>query len=217
MEKLREKLLAEKGPAYFFVYWSSVDEVEHSFGPNSKEHVSELKSFSNLVVKRLLDTLKPSQVEDTLFLLSSDHGQVSIKGEDIIFLNSYLELAEKYARMDNKEIIPPTGAPHDVFLFIQPQHEKAVLGLLRKELDGKAKVLTTKQAREKGLFGLGETNPKFLKRIGNILILPMKNRHVWYDHFPGQVYPLKGVHGGLSPEEMTVPFAVCDFAELVSG
>ncbi len=215
VQKLKDKLVNTNGPAFFLVYWHFIDQVEHSFGPNSKEHVSELESFSNLFTSRFLGELDKTAAGDVLVLLTADHGQSNIKGEDIIYLNKYLELTAKYAWMHKKEIIPPTGAPHDVFLFIHPPELNSAIKLLQQELTGQAKVLPTQQALKSGLFGLHKPSEKFLRRIGNVLILPLPDHHVWYDHFPGYPFHQKGVHGGLSHAEMLVPFCVCPLEKLL--
>jgi hypothetical protein len=56
---------------------------------------------------------------------------------------------------------------------------------------------------ECGLFGPGEKHPRLLERLGDLLIVAKGHAYLWWsaseDH-------LLGRHGGLSPEEMLVPF-----------
>jgi len=49
---------------------------------------------------------------------------------------------------------------------------------------------------------------QFRSRIGDILILPRSNLTVWYEHIKGKKFAMLGMHGGMSPDEMLVPFAV---------
>lgn len=214
-DKLVDTLEHERGPAYFFVYWTNIDSVQHTFGPHSREHLDELSAFSDMLTREFLPKLTPSSADKTALILTADHGQLPIDGQDIIYLNKYLELGTKYLWGGTKKSILPTGSPHDVFLFIHPPMLEDVLSFLRSELAGKADVMRTEEAIAQGLFGINEPSEKFLHRIGNVLILPYKHYHVWYAHFPEDAFTLKGMHGGLSEEEMLVPLAMCKLSDLL--
>lgn len=213
--KLTKILNEEKEPAYFFVYWSHIDSTQHVFGPRSKEHIASMQSFSDYMMDDFLPNLRPESVKDVLFTMVADHGHTSIRGEDIIFLNNYLPLENNYLRSPAQLSIQPTGSPHDVFLHIYEPRIKETLEFLQKELKDKAVVMTSEEAIEKGLFGLNKATSRFKKRVGDILILPYRGFHVWYKHNPGMNYGQKGIHGGLTEEEMIVPFAVAPLSDLL--
>lgn len=213
--KLRQTMENAKGPSYYFVYWADVDTIEHSYGPRSNEHKYELHKVSLALEKEFKAKLDPKVAEKTLMIIGSDHGQANIKNEDIIYLNTYLDLEASYFLTPSQKYIVPTGAPHDVFLHIYEPKVEFVLEYLRKELAGKADVITTKEALEKGLFGLYTPTERFIKRIGNVLILPYEGYHIWYQHTPGFFWKQLGIHGGLSREEMLVPFVVIDLEKLL--
>ncbi len=212
--KLRERLRDHQEPGYFFVYWSHIDSIQHVFGPRSPEHLSAMQSFSTFMTDHLFSQMQPQEIDDLLFLMMADHGHTSIKGEDIIFLNNYLPLEQSYLHSPSKKSIQPTGSPHDVFLHIYKPRIQETLEYLKKELDGKAEVITTMEAIGRGLFGLNQPTQRFLKRIGDILILPYPGTHVWYKHDPAGHYGNKGIHGGLTEAEMLTPFVVAPFADL---
>lgn len=214
-DRLSEIINNETNPAYFFVYWSHVDSMEHIFGPGSKEHIQALTELSSYLTDNLMKKLEPKAIEDTLFMLTSDHGQSSIKGEDIIYLNAYLDLENNYLRSPSTNTIYPTGAPHDVFLHIYPPKIAETVALLKQKLAGKADILPIREAIEENLFGLNTPTERFLKRVGDILILPYEGYHVWYKHSPTIHYGQRGMHGGLSEEEMIVPFAVAPLTKLL--
>ncbi len=212
--KLLQTLEKATGPHYFFVYWGDVDSTEHIFGPKSTEHVEELKKVAQALETEFKEKLTPAVAAKTLMLVSSDHGQANIQNEDIIYLNSYLDLENSYLQTVSKKVIVPTGAPHDVFLHIDNSKVPYILDYLRKELKGKAEVITTAEARTRGLFGLNTPSARFLKRIGDILILPYEGYHIWYQHTPDYYWHQLGIHGGLSRQEMLVPFVVIDLGRL---
>lgn len=213
--KLVGLLNEDTGPAYFFLYWNAVDVAEHMHGPKSREHIRALDELSHLLTDSLMARLEPEKVAKTLFMMSSDHGQTSILNEDIIYLNEFPELEKSYRVSRLGKPIPPTGAPHDVFLHVRDEEVPAMLGHLSVALAGKAEVLTIEEALTRNLFGLNQVNRSFRERIGNILILPYEGYHVWYRFTPEGRFPHLGIHGGLSQEEMIVPFAVAPFTSLL--
>ena len=73
----------------------------------------------------------------------------------------------------------------------------------------------TKDAIKTGLFGIGKPDKKFYDRVGDLLILPYNNHTVWYEHVKGKKIRFLGHHGGLSKDEMLVPFAIAKLSELL--
>ncbi len=216
MAKLRTTLRQTQGVGYFFVYWSFIDSVGHTYGPNSVQHTHALGQLSQLFENDFLQKVDKKYVKDTLLLLSADHGQACIRGEDIIYLGQYDYLNKNYSFTKSQQNILPTGAPHDVFLFIYPPKLEEIILLLKKDLEGKAEVLATVEAIKRGLFGISVPSEKFLKRVGNLLILPYPGIHIWYEHFPPETFQQLGTHGGLSEEEMVVPFAIAELKNLLN-
>jgi hypothetical protein len=83
-------------------------------------------------------------------------------------------------------------------------------------LSGKAEVWRTEEAFRKGLFGLGAPTRKFVERVGNVLVLPYPGETIWA-FYPGSPRPhtMRGYHGGLSSEEMFIPFAAAVLADIL--
>ncbi len=217
MTKLRQRVASETEPTYYFVYWGNVDTVAHTFGPESPEHLKALQSITELLEHQFLDKLSADEADETTLLMVADHGHVNIKREAIINLNQYEFLEKAYSKGKDGQPIRPTGSPHDIFLFIKPAEQKAVIEQLNKELAGQAIAYSTEKAMSDGLFGLNEVSPIFRRRIGNVLILPYKNRHIWYEFANIAPFSFLGIHGGLSEEEMRVPLAIADLKALVAA
>jgi predicted AlkP superfamily pyrophosphatase or phosphodiesterase len=215
ISKLRTYLLSQKGPAYYFVYWGNIDSIAHRFGPESREHEAAIASFSELMETEFLNSLKKEEVEDVTLMFSADHGHAGIRGDDIINLNKYPEIDDNFMRSPQGKRILPTGSPHDVFLFIQPGKVKPVMSFLKDELIGKATILNVQEAVDQELFGINKHTPRFMKRIGNVIILPYDKYHIWYEFLPDKPYGQLGIHGGLSEEEMLIPLAIAPMSALV--
>ena len=205
-----------KGPAYFFLYWGQVDTISHAYGPESLEHVSAIAEINDLMMG-IFSRLSPQDSGDTLFFMSADHGHSAIKAEDIINLNKYSVIEDSFKLGKNGRKILPNGSPHDVFLHIDPAKVQQVISFLQQELGEKAEVMSIESALHQGLFGLNMPIPRFINRVGNVLILPRKGYHVWYEFLPEKPFVQLGVHGGLSEEEMLVPLAVAELSNLVGS
>jgi predicted AlkP superfamily pyrophosphatase or phosphodiesterase len=212
--KLFELHQAVPGPAYFFVYWGMIDNIQHRAGPGSREHRAAIADLAEGLAVAVAANRSLLKKAETLFLVSADHGQAPIKGEEMMFLNKVADLESAYTKASSGQAICPTGSPHDVFLHIKQPKIKAVVEMLQEKLRDQAEVITTREAIKRGLFGLNKPSETFLRRIGQVLILPYEGRHVWYRHAPDLEYHLKGIHGGLSAREMLVPLAVVPLSRL---
>jgi predicted AlkP superfamily pyrophosphatase or phosphodiesterase len=211
---LRKKLEQTKGPAYFFVHLSNLDTISHEYGPNSYEYNAELSAISYTINKELTQKIDQKTAEQTLLLVTSDHGAVDVSPPETTYLNGFKELLANLQKTKSGKTILPTGSSRDVFLHVQENKMAETKELLNKKVGNKAKIVETKQAIKQGLFGHGKPSERFVDRAGNLLILPYKNETVWFDHFKEVNYTPLGQHGGLSKDEMLVPLAVTTLDKL---
>lgn len=212
---LRKKIAEISTPAYFYVYWDAVDSIAHSYGPHTKQYLAELNGFFYLLQKEFLQKLEENSAEDISILLTADHGQINIDPKQTIYLNQYQEVVDNFQTGPSGNKILPWGSPRDVFLAVKPDKLNEVFEFLTKTLQGKATITKTESALKEGLFGKGDLHKKFKSRIGNILILPHGNLTIWYEHFKDEKFDLLGMHGGLSPDEMLIPFAAAKASRLL--
>jgi hypothetical protein len=59
-------------------------------------------------------------------------------------------------------------------------------------------------AIQQGLFGNGTHHPMLADRLGDWILIPQNDAYLWW--WWQKENPLLGRHGGLSPQEMLVPF-----------
>jgi len=207
LTNLRKKVAEVSTPAYFYVYWDAVDSIAHTYGPHTEQYLAELNGFFYLLQKEFVEKIGNSAKEISI-MITADHGQVNVDPKETIYLNQYSEVVDNFQVGPSGNKILPWGSPRDIFLAIKPEKLDKVFEFLTKTFDGRATVMKTKTALERGLFGKGNLHKKFQSRIGNILILPHGNSTIWYEHFKDGKFDLLGMHGGLTAEEMLVPFAV---------
>ena len=74
---------------------------------------------------------------------------------------------------------------------------------IEKTWPDKFELIDSKTALENGLFGDGPFIKDVLDRLGNLIAVPKGDAYLWWAPKPN---PMAGRHGGLSKEEMLVPF-----------
>lgn len=212
---LRQQLAAAQQPSHFYVYWDEVDHLSHTYEPHSEPYVAELNGLSHLLQTEFLDRVDRRAAEDTVFLVTADHGHVVMKPDETIYLNQWPEVTEALARSTAGKTIPPWGSPREVFLKVDDDRVDEVVAFLSAMLRGKARVVRSQEEADRGLFGIGQEHPRFRKRIGNVLVLPYEGYTVWYQ-YPGQEKSKhRGMHGGLSREEMLTVLGFATLSDLL--
>jgi len=212
---LRKKIAEVSTPAYFYIYWDVVDSISHTYGPHTEQYLAELNGFFYLLQEEFIQKIEKNLAKEISILITSDHGQVNIDPKQTIYLNQYPDIVNNFQVGSSGNKILPWGSPRDVFLAIKPEKLNQVLEFLTNTLQNKVAVMKIEKAFEEGLFGQGDLHKKFRNRVGNILILPRGNSTVWYEHFKDEKIDLLGMHGGLSPDEMLIPFAVAKGNQLI--
>ena len=127
----------------------------------------------------------------------------------------YLPKTALHMQIDaNQEPITPIGSYREIFLHIEEQKLFETKQWLHKKIGDKAQIIETKEATEKGLFGINKISEGFFERTGNLLILPYGNETIWFKDPKEKEINYIGQHGGLSRQEMLVPFAVANLRNL---
>jgi len=197
--------------AYFFVHLDTLDTIAHEYGPNSYQYNTELLTITDLLNKELVQKLDPQTAKDTLLLLTADHGSINVDINKTIYLPKTSPLHLQTGE-DQKQILP-TGSPREIFLHIKEEKLAETKQWLLKKIGEKAQIIETKDAAETGLFGVGNVSKGFFERTGNLMILPYSNETIWFEN-SGEKITYLGQHGGLSRQEMIVPFAVANLRNL---
>lgn len=208
---LRQIIENEKGPAYFYVYWSDIDSTGHKYGYYTEQSNEEIDFFFTGMLKNCLKRLK--DIKNTKIVLTADHGQVNVKPKETTYLNKYKWFNDSLKKSKAGRLIMPYGSPRDVFLQLKEGDIANIKEKLSNVLD--ARVMETKDAIKQNYFGTGKMNKKFIERVGDLLILPNKEKTIWYEHVKGRKFDMNGMHGGLEKKEMLIPFAICDLKDMI--
>jgi exonuclease III len=181
---------------YLWVYWGEVDHLGHVYGPDGERVAAEFHLFSYAFEKFFLNALPDALRQDTLVILTADHGQVHTENDDYYNLLHHPELTRRLH-------IHPTGEHRLTFLHIRPGQTEAVREYIQRAWPNQFIVINSAYAMECGLFGPAPHHPDLLNRVGDDLVIALGEAYWWWG---GKDNPLLGRHGGLTPKEMLVPF-----------
>jgi len=182
---------------FVYVYWPAVDSLSHFHGPGNERVFAEFKLFSSAFEQLFIDKLSQETKKDTLVILTADHGQITtdkqIDDFDLKNHPAFLELLT----------IKPTGENRLPYLYIKPGRVEEVKQYINSKWADQFLLLDPKAAVENGFFGPGEPHKMIYERIGDLIVIPRGDSYWWWSNAKN---PLTGQHGGLSRDEMLVPF-----------
>ena len=142
-------------------------------------------------------------------VLIADHGMMGHDPARAVYLNRVLPEVERWMeRGPGGRPKVPAGSPRDFFLHLREDSFDEALGAIRDALADAAEVRPVRDLVAAGYFGDAPPSRRFLDRVGNAVILPRPGRAVWWYEEGRFESRHPGDHGGLSPEEMEIPFGV---------
>ncbi len=145
-------------------------------------------------------------------LVTADHGHVDTDPERNVDLTDFDALEDGLERDPDGEPIRYAGSPRNVHLHLRDGTVERVREELTDRLD--ARVFRRETVLEGDLFGDCAPSETFRRRLGD-LVVSHRELGVWYGgaYEPDEL-DLVGMHGGLHPDEMLVPFAACRLSAL---
>lgn len=193
-----ENLLREEQieKTYTYIYWETIDTLSHRFGPDDERIIREFEHFSQALIDSI-ERIKRSNHSKTLLIISADHGFVHTP------IDSRYDLT-RYADINKLLVMVPTGENRLPYLFPKNGCSEQLLKLLQLHFGDDFIAIPSKIAIDKGLFGRGDYHPMLAERLGEWVVIPQNNAYLWW--WWQKENPLLGRHGGLSPEEMLIPF-----------
>jgi predicted AlkP superfamily pyrophosphatase or phosphodiesterase len=195
-------------PGYYFLYFDRIDITSHHHGPYAYQTDEAIYTFFTLLQNIFYQNVRGKSGE-TLFIMSSDHGQVEVNPRLTYYLNRRITHIEQYLKTGKRgRPLVPAGSARDMFLYVKEEYEQQAIFELQQQLAGQAEVYRTQELIEQNFFGLQLPSDTFMGRVGNIVILPYKHETVWWYEEGKFDMHFHGHHGGLTAEEMEIPFLV---------
>lgn len=173
-------------------YWNDPDHTIHHNGTYSQETKAVLENI-DLQIKQLAD-----RVEDTLFIISADHGAVDVEE---IYLNEYEELAECLA-------MPPSIETRFVTFFIKDGKKKFFEQRFGEIFKDKFLFFTKEEFLDSGILGKGTQHYKIQEYFGDFVIVSKSDKSIRYTIDGNKAERLFADHAGITRDEMEVPVIV---------
>ncbi len=100
----------------------------------------------------------------------------------------------------------PGGSCRDFFLYAQPDHLDEAHSLVATMVGERGDVRRVDAMIEQGYFGLNGVSEHFRSRVGNLIVLPYAGNASTGLATGASSQRYWGNHGGLTPQEMEIPF-----------
>ena len=187
---LAGQLCREPGQHFLYAYLNEPDHTLHREGCDSQA-VGEFLTRADAVFAQL-----KANCPDTLFLLTADHGFTDVQG---LCLEDFPALADTLARQ-------PSIEPRAMNLFLKPGRQEDFLRHWQAAMGDSYTLYTHQQVLDKALFGPGPNHPMLEAMVGDYLAVARTPLTL----FPNRGYrdAMVATHGGLTPQELSVPLIV---------
>jgi hypothetical protein len=193
--------LLEQDPTnrlYIWVYWGQLDGISHYYGPDDERAEAEFSHFSAAFERFFLESLNSHARQDTLIILTSDHGQAYTPLNPNNLIGHHPQL-NQYLRLK------PTCENRFASLYLRPGKEENVRDYFHRVFPNRFTLFAQQAALQAGLFGPGPHHPDLTHRLGDLIAVAHGDAYLWWSE---QKDFLLGRHGGLHPDDILVPFLV---------
>lgn len=182
---------------YIYAYHAPTDGIEHYYGPADEAVDAELRAFVYSMQSEFLSQLSPRAARGTLLVISADHGQIVTPKPSAIALH--------HKPVWQDLVMQPAAEARIAYAYIRAGRMEAVRQALARDLPGKLVAVETSEALDAGLWGPppAPLHPETRSRVGDLLLLATGDGYLVDS--TGQMPDFRGMHGGLTPEEMLVP------------
>ncbi len=182
---------------YLWVYWGAVDNLEHHHGPHDPRVLAEVHAFGWALERYLLDALTPAERQETVLIITADHGHIHTDDNPDFYVRHHPRLREALH-------ISPCGENRMMYLYPRPGHVDAMRAYFAEHWPEDFVLVPSQAALEAGLLGdAAPRHPELRARVGDWMALTRGAAYLWWADKRNH---LIGRHGGLSREEMLIPF-----------
>lgn len=182
------ELCKEEGNKYIYGYWNEPDTTMHKYGCYSTETKQMLKNVELRVQKM------SEELEDTLLIITADHGHVD--GRNVCILD-YPHILECLRRL-------PSIEPRALNLFVKEDKKAVFADLFNKEFGADFMLLTKQEVYDSNLFGDGNKHINADGMLGDYFAIAKTDLTIFNTYKEANEF--KGVHAGYTKEELTIPF-----------
>lgn len=206
MIQVRRTLRSLGDRGFIYTYWDAVDAIQHLYGAGGEEVEAEVAKLFFSLEREFLSRLSPAEMRGTLLVVVSDHGQVTVPPESFFGFHGHPEIL---SLMET----PPAGNSRVTYLRSRPGATGRLESVLGQRLPEDFSVVPVSDVVASGLLGDGWAHPELAKRMGDLVVFAGPQAGAYYRP-DGKTPRHSGQHGGLSPEEMLIPFLAVDLGDI---
>ena len=184
------KTIKNQDKNFIYAYWDKLDTNLHEFGTTSdvvNKHIKEIDSAISDLYNNLDD--------DTLVIITADHGQVDIEG---INLWEYEDLTSMFKHQ------PAIEARATAF-YVKDESLEDFEKTFNKHFQNKFILYKSTEVLQMNLFGKGEKSPRTEGFLGDYFAIAIDKYSFRLQNAP---HIHKATHAGLLKDEMMIPLIV---------
>ncbi len=189
--------LAEAGGqrSYHYAYWGGIDREIHMHGADTADWHNAYHEAATALGRWVSEQLPTQAPTNTVVVICADHGFISAPEETAYAIEG--------SRLERELLVPQSGESRCAYLHTLGGPGAARRAELQALLGEGYAVLDAREALQAGLFGPGRPTPEVEARLGDHIAVARGQRYI--DRL-GRAAWMRGRHGGLTPEEMLVPW-----------
>ena len=183
-----------EGKKIVCLYYNEPDHTMHETGVNSPETVWHFND-----INRRLEAFHKTLRQDTLMIVTADHGLVD--GKNPVMIN-------EIDSIDECLWMPPSVEGRAAAFFVKPFRRAQFERDFKAVCGDDFLLIDREEALKTNLFGRGIIHPKSEDCMGDYIACATGERYIRYDTIGGRIPNMKGMHAGLTDDEMTVPVII---------
>ncbi len=181
---------------FILSYWNEPDSTMHAEGTRAPS-VTKIIGNINQTVKKMC-----TKLSDTIVIISADHGHMDSMGQVII--NDYPELLDCLAR-------PLSIEDRAASIAVKPGMNAQFEAAFNKYLSNDFILLSQEDVLTRNLFGQDIATEDVKEFIGDYLVIAIGTKGlVQHVENMAKTHLLKGIHAGLTDDEMLVPLILIE-------
>ena len=180
-------------------YWTELDALAHEYGSNSPEAIDHFYELDRLF-EQWIATLAG---KDALVLVTADHGLIDTQEDQQLQLEQHPELQALLR-------LPLCGEPRAAFCYLRPGAERDFEQYFAEYFGTLFEVVASEALLQRQLFGRGVPSRRLADRIGDFTVLAKQQAIIKDRLLQERPFSQRGVHGGLSAEELYVPLVMVE-------
>ncbi|MBA3848103.1 MAG: alkaline phosphatase family protein, partial [Planctomycetes bacterium] len=191
VDRVLARVAAATEPTYTYLYLNQLDGICHKHGIDDAQ-----TNATFAAIDREMARLHAGLHGSARFIATADHGHVN-GADDCVLAHDHPLIAELLA--------PPSAEARTPVFHVRPGRHDEFRARFADELGEWFAALSIDEVEELGLLGPGPLSARARRRFGDYVGVSAQPHTVTYVPAGGSAHRNRGVHAGLTPDEMLVP------------